>query len=199
MFLDIVLDVLGSLHGGSAYFLLFVLVAAAGVGAPLAQDVLLLAASALTLQGGLQLLPMVVVAWCGVLAGDVLTFFTGHHYGARWVRRPWAARWVPPDCLPAAEALMRRWGAGFCFVTRWLPGQRALLFFVAGTLRLPYRPFLVADAMAAALQLAVLVYGARTLGWRWQALREPIGRADDVLTGLAVLCLLALWLRARRR
>lgn len=199
MFLDIALDVLRSLQGASAYFLLFVLLVGSGIGAPFAQDIVLLAAAAFTWQGGLQLAPMLLVAWAGVVAGDLVTLFTGHHYGARWVRQPWAARWVAPERLPAAEAFMRRWGGAFSFVTRFLPGQRATLFFVAGTLRVPYRSFLIANGLAAAVQVPLFAYGARALGWQWQALREPFGRADDVLTLFVLAGLLALWLRLRRR
>jgi membrane protein DedA with SNARE-associated domain len=84
-------------------------------------------------------------------------------------------------------------------VTRFLPGQRNTLFFVAGTLRLPYRTFFLWDGVAAALHVTVLVYGARALGWRWQSLQAPFSRADDVLTAALVLVLFALWLRGRRR
>lgn len=192
---DLFFSFLQSLQGTAAYELLFVLLFLCGIGAPISQDILLLAAATLPLAA----VPLLVVAWLGLLAGDALTFYLGHHYGARWVRRPWAARFVPPDRLPAMEAFMRRFGAPFTLVTRFLPGQRNTLFFVAGTLRLPYRTFFLWDGVAAALHVAVLVYGARALGWRWQSLQAPFSRADDVLTAALVLVLFALWLRGRRR
>lgn len=195
MFFDLFLSALQSLHGGAAYGLLFTLFLLCGIGAPLGQDILLLAAATLPLQA----VPLAVVAWLGLLAGDVVSVYVGHRYGARWIRRPWAARFVAPDRLPAAEAFMRRFGAAFSFVTRFLPGQRGTLFFIAGTLKLPYRTFFVWDGLAAALHVGLLVAGARSFGWRWQDLDAAFSRADDLLTGVLVVVLLVMWLRGRPR
>jgi hypothetical protein len=43
-----------------------------------------------------------------------------------------------------------------------------------------------------------MLYAARALGWRWEQMRVPFGHADDVLTAILVITLIALWLRARR-
>lgn len=192
------LAVLASLHGGDAYFFLFVLLAAAGIGAPWGQDVVLLAAAALTLQGGMTVLPMMLVAAAALLAGDALSVWVGRHYGARWIRRPWAAKLVAPARLPALEERMRRSGTALSFLTRFLPGQRGTLFFLFGTLRLPWRGFLLADGAAALVQVALFTYGVRALGWQWPALRAPFESADDVLTLSLIVLLLLAWTRLRR-
>ncbi|GAB3766740.1 hypothetical protein GCM10028796_26540 [Ramlibacter monticola] len=199
MFQQLVIDLLGAQHGAAAYGLLFLLLAVAGIGAPWAQDLVLLAAAGLTLQpGGLHPLAMAASAWAGMLAGDVTSVWAGHHYGARWIRRPWAARFVPPQRLPELEEGMRRQAGLLSFVTRFLPGQRGTLFFLAGALRMPWRPFLAWNGAAAVIQIGFFLYAARTLGWRWEMLRAPFERADDVLTVALVVLLAAWWLRARR-
>jgi membrane-associated protein len=194
MFFDLVYGALESLSGTAPYELLFALLFLCGLGGPLSEDLLLIAAASLNL----ALVPLVLLAWLALVAGDLLGFFLGRHYGARWIRRPWAARFVPQAKVPAMEGWMRRFGAPFTFVTRFLPGQRSALFFIAGTLQMPYRTFVLWNGIATALYVALLVGGTRMLDWRWVKLQAPLSRADDVLTGVLVVVLVVLWLRGRR-
>jgi membrane protein DedA with SNARE-associated domain len=192
--LELVLGHLASLRGVQAYEAVFLLLFLCGIGMPLSQDMLLLAAAGFVTLGTMAAGPLFVVSVLGLLAGDALTFWTGRHWGARWIRRPWAARFVPPERLPGIEESVRRHAVLGSVLTRFLPGQRSTLFFVAGTLRMPWGRFLLGDGIAAMLHVGVLFYGARALGWNWSGLREPFDRADDVLTGLLlVVVLLALW------
>jgi membrane-associated protein len=199
VFQELALGLLPSLHGPSGYALLFLLVATAGLGAPWAQEIVLLGGAGWAwAPGGLQPLAVAATAWLAILAGDALSVWFGHRYGARWVRRPWAARFVPPQRLPGLEEGMRRQAALLSFVTRFLPGQRGTLFFIAGSLRVPWRPFLAADALAALVQVAIVQVGTRSFGWSWQAFSAPVEAADNVLTLALVLGLVAWWVRARR-
>jgi membrane protein DedA with SNARE-associated domain len=196
---DLFLTFLGSLHGLALYALVFTGLFGAGIGAPLSQDVLLLLAAGLTLQGELQALPLMLAAWAALLAADALTFWTGRYYGARWIRQPWARGIVAPERLPALQAWMQRWGAVLAFVTRFLPGQRGTLYFIAGTLRLSWGRLLLWDGLAALLEVPLVLYGVRSLGWQWQRWQVPVDHADDLLTlGLVIVLLLA-WSRERRR
>lgn len=198
MFLDIALGVLASLHGTELYVILGLVVFAAGIGGPWSQDILLLAAARAIAPSDMHPALVIAAGWIGVVAGDAFSLWLGHHYGARWVRRPWAARFVPPERLPGLEQGMQRVAIPFAFVTRFLPGQRATLFFLFGTLRMPWRALLLGDGIAAAIQVPLFFFGARALGWDWAALRDPFERADNWLTLALVLVLLAWWLRARR-
>lgn len=197
--LELVLGVLASLHGVRAYEALFLLLFLCGLGMPFSQDMLLLAAAASTLFGAMAPAPLFAVAVAGLLAGDAFTFWIGRRWGARWVRRPWAARFVPPDRLPAWEATARRYALPFSFVTRFLPGQRSTLFFVGGTLRMPWGRFLAGNGVGAIVYVGVLLYGARSLGWGWSRLQEPFDRVDNVLTAvLLLLVFAALWRLGRK-
>jgi membrane protein DedA with SNARE-associated domain len=198
MFLDLVLSVLAGLQGPDAYILFFALVFGAGIAGPISEDALLLAAATFAAQGGMHPLPMMVVAWVALLAGDALTFWTGRHWGARWVRRPWAQRFVPPERLPALEQGTRRFGPVLAFVTRFLPGQRTTLFFIFGTLRMPYATFFLFDGVAALVYVPVLVVGARVLGWDWQRWRGPLDSVDNWLTLLSVIVIVGWCWNARR-
>src|SRR4051794_18044200 len=106
--LELLLAALAAMHGASLYTLVFLLLACGSIGAPWSQDVLLLAAPTVIAPASLNVRLLIVTAWLALVAGDALSLWIGRHYGARWVRRPWAARFVPPDRLPGLEEGMRR-------------------------------------------------------------------------------------------
>ena len=123
MFLELVIGFLSSQQGLPAYGWVFLLLALCGMGAPVSQDMLLLAAAGFTLLGALQPGLLVVVAALGLLAGDVFSFWVGHHWGAKWV--PTVGRTVrSAGALARMEQAAQRHALPFSFVTRFLPGQR---------------------------------------------------------------------------
>ena len=83
------------------------------------------------------------------------------------------------------------------FGARFLPGQRATLSFAYGTLRMPYWQFLGFDALAAAVEVPLVIYGVRALGWRWEAWQGPLDHIDVGLP-LALLVLALVWWRRVR-
>jgi membrane protein DedA with SNARE-associated domain len=197
--LDAILPFLHSLQGFPAYALLFALLFSCGIGAPINEDILLLAAAALTLQGVMDPIPLMIVSWFGLIAGDALTFHWGHRFGARMLRHRWAARVIPPSRLESTQDTMRRYGPAYIFVVRFLPGIRTMLFFAAGSLKMPYRHMFLFDGLAAAIELPLLVYGVRYIGGRWQEITGWAQRSADVLTiGLLVL-LVGAWIYSRWR
>jgi membrane protein DedA with SNARE-associated domain len=199
LFLDLAIAFVTAQHGLPAYGWLFTLLFLCGIGLPVAQDALLIAAAQQTLAHALDPVLLVVVAALGLVAGDALTFWTGRYYGARWVRRPWAARLVPPEKLPAMEDMAQRHAVPASFVTRFLIGQRSTLFFIAGTLRMPWRGFFIGDGVGAVVHVALLLGAVRWLDWRWPEWQDAFSRADDRLTLALIVLLLVLWLRGRRR
>lgn len=196
------LATLQSLQGFPAYGVLFLLLFSCGIGAPINEDILLLAAAALTLHGVMEPVPLMIVSWFGLLAGDALVFHWGHRFGARMLRHRWGARIVSPQRLEELQETMRRYGPAYIFVVRFLPGIRTMLFFAAGSLKMPYRHLFIFDGLAAAIELPILVYTVRYIGGRWQEITGWIQRSADVLMIALLVALVAAfawgrWRRAR--
>lgn len=199
MVFEAALAFLRSLTGLPAYSLLFALLFSCGIGAPINEDILLLAAAALTLQGIMDPVPLMGVAWFGLLAGDALVFHWGHRFGARMLRHRWAARIVSEERLARMQGTMQRYGPGYIFVVRFMPGVRTALFFAAGSLKMPYRHLFIYDGLAAAVELPLLVYGVRYVGGNWERIKDMLGGAQLWLVA-AVLVVVALgWAVARWR
>jgi membrane protein DedA with SNARE-associated domain len=199
--MDSVMAFLQSLQGLPAYGVLFAVLAASGFGLPINEDILLMAAAALTLQGVMEPLPLIAVAWFGVLTADTLILHWGHVFGADLLRHRLVARVVRPERLAAMQQTMRRYGPACIFLVRFMPGMRTALLFAAGSLKTPYRQLFVYDGAAALVELPLLVYVVRSIGGRWQEIVEVLRQYQGVL--LPLLLVLALgawaWRSARRR
>ncbi|MBK9572791.1 MAG: DedA family protein [Rhodoferax sp.] len=190
---------LQSLQGLPAYALLFALLFGCGIGLPMNEDIVLLAAAALTLKGVMEPVPLMVVAWFGLVGGDALVFHWGHRYGTRLLRKPFLARIMTEARLESMQATMRRYGPAYIFVVRFMPGVRTALFLAAGSLKMPYRHLFVYDGAAALVELPLLVYGVRYVGGRWEEILDLIHRFQSVIVSAIVVLLLAVWLYRRNR
>ena len=68
--------------------------------------------------------PLMAVAWLGMITADSLVLHWGHRFGGRLVRYRFLAHWLPEARLASIQAVMRRHGPGFMFVARFMPGLR---------------------------------------------------------------------------
>jgi membrane protein DedA with SNARE-associated domain len=196
---DSMMAFLQSLQGFPAYALLFALLFSCGIGAPMNEDIVLLAAAALTLKGVMEPVPLMVVAWFGLVAGDALVFHWGHRFGTRLLRHRFAARIVSEEKLVSLQDTMRRFGPAYIFVVRFMPGIRTALFLAAGSLKMPYRHLFIYDGLAAVVELPLLVYGVRYVGGNWEQIRALVERFQFVLLPAVVVVVVGLWLYARSK
>lgn len=201
--MDSVMAFLQSLQGWPAYALLFGALAASGFGLPINEDILLLVAAALTLQGVMEPAPLVAVAWCGLLVADGLIFHWGHRFGAPLLRHRAVGRIVSRARVRLMQRGMRRRGPASIFAVRFMPGMRTALFFAAGSMRIRWRHFFLFDGAAALIELPLLVWAVRAVGGRWQEIRDRVlqwqGALLPVVLALAAAALLYWFVRARRR
>ena len=199
--MDTVMGFLQSLQGWPAYALLFGALAASGFGLPINEDILLLTAAALTLRGIMEPLPLVVVAWCGLLIADGLIFHWGRRFGAPLLRHPAMGRVVSRARVRLMQRAMRRSGPASIFAVRFMPGMRTALFFAAGSMKIRWRHFVLFDGAAALIELPLLVYAVRAVGGRWQDILDRVMRWQGVLLPCVIAAIAAalLYWRWRQR
>lgn len=117
-------------------------------------ETIVIAASVLSAQGGLLIVGIIAAAALGAFAGDNIAFLIGRRAGGplakRFVRKPRSrAR------LAWAQKALEARGPMLIVIARFIPAGRTATTFAAGTLGMPYRRFVRADAVAA---LAWAVY-----------------------------------------
>lgn len=125
--------------------------AAADVLIPLIpSETIVITASVLAAQGDLLIWVIVPVVAVGAFIGDNLSYWLGRKIGDPIADRLFEGEKGRARLQWAEEALRRR-GAILIGIGRFIPGGRTATTFAAGTLEMPYRQFVVADAVAASL------------------------------------------------
>jgi membrane protein DedA with SNARE-associated domain len=189
------------LFAESGYVAVFAALLLCGAGAPLPEDITLIAGGVIAGLGYANVHVMAGVALVGVLVGDAAMFLLGHRHGARIMQWPLVARLLTPSRYAKVQEKFARYGNRLLFLARFLPGMRTAVYVTAGaTHRVSFLRFLLLDGLAALISVPVWVYlgyaGANNREW----LAMWIGRSQNGMWVLAVVAaLVAGWLWWRRR
>jgi membrane-associated protein len=113
-------------------------------------ETIVITASVLAAQGELFIWLIVPAVAVGAFVGDNLCYLLGRKIGDPVADRLFGSE-KGQARLHWAEQALRRRGAILIGVGRFIPGGRTATTFAAGTLEMPYRQFVVADAFAAVI------------------------------------------------
>jgi membrane protein DedA with SNARE-associated domain len=156
-------------------------------------EAVVIAASVLAAQGKLWIWLVAVAAAAGGFLGDTGSYVLGRTAGGAAARRLFGSPKAKRRLTWAGDALDRH-GATIIVVARFVPGGRTATTFAAGTVRLPWPRFAVADAVGASLWAAYAA-GLGYLGGETFE-RRPL---YAFLFGLGVALLVGLLIEAARR
>ena len=159
---------------------------------------LVLASGFLAHRGVLGIDSVIVAAGLGAILGDNVGYQLGAHLGRGWLLRHGRRFGVTERRVGRAERFFARHGPKAVFVGRFVGFARALVPFVAGASRMPYRRFLVYDSIGAALWTVGFVLLGYVLGASWRVAEQWVGRIGLLLGLAAGLAGLTLWLYRRR-
>jgi membrane protein DedA with SNARE-associated domain len=148
---------LTDLSGGMAYLILFGILVACGLGFPLPEDIPLIAAGYLVWDGTISWIPAIAVTIGGVVVGDTLLFFLGAKLGVKFLKNPGVNRLYSPDKIKRTRAYFRKYGDKIIFIARFFAGFRAVVFFMAGTMHMKYRRFILLDTLAALISVPIWI------------------------------------------
>jgi membrane protein DedA with SNARE-associated domain len=171
---------------------LFLVLFVAGLGVPLPEEVPIVAAGVLSHQGALRWWLALPVCVVGVVAGDVVLYWVGHHWGERILG--WrVVRWVlSPAREEQLKAAYRNHGAKIVLTTRHVTGLRTAAFLTAGIARLPFWTFLAVDAAAVLVGVPASFGLAFLFADQVEQVLADVHRAERWL-GLFALVVLATW------
>jgi len=197
------LERLIAIFADNGYLSVFIALLLCGAGAPLPEDITLVAGGVITGLGYGNVHVMFAVAMVGVLIGDAGMFLLGHYYGARILKWRPVAWLLTPARYARVQEKFERYGNRLMFFARFLPGMRTAVYITAGTThRVSFLRFLLLDGAAALISVPFWVYlgyfGADKRDWLLLWIRR--GQSSLwVLGGLLVLAVLLLWWRHRSR
>lgn len=177
-----------------SYPAVYVLLSLTGVGAPISEDVVLLTAGTVVSTGHGWLVPMLAVAWLGVLTGDTLAFRIGRKLGPKVIEHPKLKKVLTPERVARVRARFDKYGLWTIFIARFLPGVRFPTFLLSGSMGISQQRFWLADGVAVVIFASVLVM----LGARFGADALPYVRAFGGYALLALGIGLAIMLAVSR-
>ncbi len=175
------------------HVLAFLGLLATGLGLPIPEDVILLAAGAVVAWQDASLYPMVGVCLSGILLGDTIMFLLGTRFGLPLLRARPLCYLASQRSLDRALASFRAYGAGAVFLGRFLAGVRVLIFFTAGASGVHWSTFVLMDCTAALLSVPFLVLLGYAFGSQLQGASSLLEASGWYIAAALAVLLLATW------
>ena len=187
-------DWLTAFDGVTVYSICFGVLLLCGFGLPVPEDITLLICGYLTYRPmpdgtprpHVHILASVLIGLAGVLIGDGTMFMLGRRYGERMLT-VWPFKHIlGGGRLEKTEIFLSEHGPKVLFTARFTPGLRSVVFFSSGVLKIPLRPFLFYDGLAALVSVPLLVLSS----WYWGAqFDEVLLKARRAENGFLLLLL----------
>ncbi|HWR16795.1 MAG TPA: DedA family protein [Terriglobales bacterium] len=164
-------------------------------GIPLPGETILITASVLSrTTHQLNIVLVALVAIFAAITGDNLGFALGRYAGSPLLARYRKIFHIDPATIRKGEDLFRRRGAVAVFFARFIAGLRVLAGPLAGTLKMPWKHFLIFNALGAIVWVAVVATSAYFLG---HAIESVLTHGSLALATIIFLISLLWWLRRR--
>lgn len=168
---------------------------------PIPADVLVAFGGFLAARAGHSPVPAFLAVWIGNVLGAGAMYWMGRRFGAAAIeRRLGIGKGGAADAR--ILAMHTKYGMAAFFVSRFVPGLRAVVPPVAGALRIPALGALVAISAASALWYGGITAIAFRTGANWDLLQQRVaqfGKGSAIITGVLLSAVVAvLWYRRRR-
>jgi membrane protein DedA with SNARE-associated domain len=196
-----ILDWLESLPVGALYACLALIAAIENIFPPVPADTVVAFGSFLAARGHGTALGAFLSTWVGNVAGAMLMYAVGRHFGAGWIEARMARR-GGSEMTARVQRMYGKYGLLAIFMSRFLPGVRAIVPPFAGALRVPPLRACAMIAIASAIWYGTVTVVAYNLGENWEEATATLGAYQRTLAiAVAALALVALavWAIRRRR
>lgn len=172
------------------YLALLILLILGGMGLPFPEGATLILCGFLISSHVVKLLPSLVVAYAGILTGDLLFYLVGRKYGRMIVTDTWFNKIVSPERLSLLEAKFDKWGSLLILVGGRLIGE---VFLAAGILKMPFARLLIVDAISSVFAIGFWSGIGYIGGKSLKVIQEDITRIEHVVV-LIIILFVVIWL-----
>jgi membrane protein DedA with SNARE-associated domain len=131
------------------YLGIFLVLFVAGLGVPIPEEAPILAAGILASQDVIRWWLGLAVCFVGVLSGDIVLYWLGHHWGEHILDWRVTRFVLTPEREKTVKEAYHRHGVKIVFTARFVAGFRAAAFLTAGIVRIPFWKFFLVDGVAA--------------------------------------------------
>jgi membrane protein DedA with SNARE-associated domain len=191
---------LGDLPLGSLYIAIGVLSAFENFFPPFPSDAVIAFGSFLADRAHGSAITVFFLGWFGNVAGAGITYTLGRRFGSKaFMRR--IEKYAGPDAEVRIKRLHKKYGFMGLFVSRFLPGVRAIVPPFAGAMRLPAFKVMLSVASASAVWFGLITFLAFRAGDNWDLVEHYIVRSGKVagLVAVAIVVVaVGIWLWKRQ-
>jgi membrane protein DedA with SNARE-associated domain len=128
-----------------------------GVGMPFPEDATFILCGFLIQRNMIKAIPALLVIYIGVLIADFIIYLFGRKFGRMVVYHRWFQKILSPERLAMLENKYQKKGIFLILLGRHVLGLRAQIFLVSGVMRMHPLKFLLTDAIAVTVTIAVMV------------------------------------------
>jgi membrane protein DedA with SNARE-associated domain len=199
--LDTITTWLGNLPIGTLYVAIAGLSAFENFFPPFPSDGVIAFGSFLASRAQGSPLWVFLLGWFGNVAGAMVTYTIARRFGSDMILKR-LERYVGPTAENRMMVLIDKYGFGGLFVSRFLPGVRAIVPPFAGAMRLPAWKVFLAVASASAVWFGIITFLAFRAGDNWELLQYYLLRSGQwagLISGALVALIVGMWLLRRRK
>ena len=135
-----------------------------GMGLPIPEEIIFITFGYIGQQHNANVIVLCLAGLIGIMLGDSIPFFIGHHYGMKFLTRPWPAKLVKPHYVEKTKLFFAKWGSMSVFIARFLAGLRMPTFFMAGAMCVPFWKFFFWDFLGALISCPISIWLAYRFG-----------------------------------
>lgn len=203
--MTVLLDWVNSLDIGTLYILLGAVAFVESIFPPAPADVVVAFGAFYAARRNAEFWPVVVAIVVGSVIGSLVVYAVSRRFGADWMHAR-LRRFHMLNAEEKLESLYAHYGLAALFVSRFVPGLRAVVSPMAGALRVPVLRYTAVIAVACTIWYGLIIWIAFRVGADWDTVKASlhvVGLRVGIIAGvlIAVLAVVGhrLWLRHRAK
>lgn len=186
------------------YLALAVTAALENVFPPFPADTIVAFGAFLAAHGEASLTGAFLATWLGNVGGALFMLWVGRRFGTAQLQRRFPSLGARDSTrAERLERLYARYGVPALFVSRFIPGARALVPPLAGAMHIAVFPVALAIVIASGVWYGAIAWLAYHLGTRWDDLSAYVGSLGrwSAVGALAIVAvvLIVVYVRRKRR
>lgn len=168
------------------------------VGVPGTEPTMLFAGFDVTSHHHLTMFGIIVAGVIGDVLGAVIAYSIGYFGRRELIERHGAKLHMSASRLDRAHRLFERYGSPMIFVSRLLPGVRAVFPYAAGVSEMRFARFVTFAALGSVAWITGLAFLGKAVGSNWRSWRSHLEYGDYALAAIVVLIVAYVVLRRLR-
>ncbi|GIE89314.1 DedA family protein [Actinoplanes regularis] len=169
------------------YLALAVVIGVESFGVPAPGQTIMMAASIYSGAGRMNIYVVALISFVAAVVGDNIGYWIGLRGGRKVVHRFGKYIFVTPERLAKAEQFFARRGNRIILVARFIDGLRQLNGVIAGITQMPWKTFLLYNAIGAAIWVGWWTTVSYVLGANLVTIIEHAHRYTWPAIGIGVL------------